>query len=135
VRTLAAAALLAALLTAGCGDITPPDLFVASRSGSIPGAALHMRVTDDGLVYCGSRKHEVSSHELILARVLANDLSKPAKQKLSLPPGHPSILRFGIRTQDGTVAFSDTSAHQPAVFFRAAELIRTIAIHDCGLPR
>ncbi|MCW2966657.1 MAG: hypothetical protein JWM71_429 [Solirubrobacteraceae bacterium] len=126
--------LLAGAALAGCG--TPgADLFVAQRSGTIPGAALRMRVVDDGEVICNGRSHELDSHDLILARVLANDLSKPAKASVNLPTGKTSILRFHIRTQDGTVAFSDTSPGQPGVFFRAAELIRTLAMGPCGLPR
>jgi hypothetical protein len=128
------ASLLAAVALGGCGNVAA-DLFVASRSGSIPGAGLRMRVIDDGLVVCNGRQHELDSHDLILARVLVNDLSKFAKRHTSLGPGHPSILRFGIRTQDGVVSFSDTSPGQPAVFFRAAELIRTIARGACGLRR
>jgi hypothetical protein len=45
------------------------------------------------------------------------------------------VLRFRIRTEAGTVAFSDTSPGQPQIFYRAAELIRTIAKGACGLPR
>jgi hypothetical protein len=134
VRPLAVTSLLAAAALAGCG--TPgADLFVARRSGSIPGAALRMRAVDDGTVMCNGRSHDLDSRDLILARVLAADLSKLAKRHASLPPGRSSILRFAIRTQDGTVAFSDTSTGQPAVFYRAAQLIRTIARRDCGLPR
>jgi hypothetical protein len=133
-RPLALTSLLAVAALAGCG--TPgADLFVAQRSGSIPGAALHMRAVDDGTVICNGRSHDLDSHDLILARVLAADLSKFAKRHASLPRGTSSILRFAVRTQDGTVAFSDTSPGQPAVFYRAAQLIRTIARRDCGLPR
>jgi hypothetical protein len=134
VRPLALTLLLSGAALTGCG--TPgADLFVAQRSGSIPGAALRMRTVDDGTVICNGRSHDLDSHNLILARVLATDLSKFAKRHASLPHGKSSILRFRIRTQDGTVAFSDTSTGQPAVFYRAAQLIRTIARRDCGLAR
>jgi hypothetical protein len=134
VRPLAVTSLLAAVALGGCGNVAA-DLFVAQRSGSIPGATLRMRAIDDGTVSCNGRSHELDSHDLILARVLAADLSKFAKRHTSLPPGKASILRFRIRTQDGTVGFSDTSTGQPAVFYRGAELIRTIARRDCGLAR
>src|SRR3954449_6040998 len=131
-RAIAAAAVLTAL--AGCG--TPgADLFVASRSGSIPGAGLRMRVIDDGHVVCNGKSHELSSKLLILSRVLARDLADPAKTATDLPAGRGSLLHYRIRTQDGTVAFSDTSRHQPPVFFRAALLIREIAVGACRLPR
>ena len=119
---------------AGCG--TPgADLFVASRNGSIPGAKLQMRVIDDGQVICNGKQHEISSDDLIAAREVVRELSTPAKDGVDLPPGHPTILRFRIRTQDGIVAFSDSSKGQPAAFFKAAQLIRTIAKGACGLAR
>lgn len=123
------------LALAGCGN-QAADLFVANRSGSVPGAALRMRVIDDGQVVCnGGAPHDIDSKHLIQARVLVEDLHDPAKAGVRLPPGHPSIMRFSIRTQDGTVAFSDTSERQPPAFYRAAQLIRTVARGPCHLPR
>jgi hypothetical protein len=132
VSRLAALVLLAAV--SGCG--TPgADLFVASRTGSITGANLRMRVVDDGQVICNGKEHPLGSDNLIDAREVVRDLGDPARAGVVLAPGHPTILRFRIRTADGTVAFSDTSKGQPAAFYRAAQLIRTIAKGACGLPR
>lgn len=131
---LLAAALATATTLAACG--TPgADLLVVRRSGSIPGADLTMRVIDDGQVVCNGRSRDLPSAQLLDARALVRDLAGAAKARRSLPPGRPSILRFRIRTQDGTVAFSDTSPRQPPVFYRAAQLIRSIARGPCGLPR
>lgn len=125
---------VAAVLLAGCG--TPgADLFVVTRSGSIPGASLRMRAVDDGQVVCNGASHDLPSKLLISSRVLVRDLSEPAKAGTNLAPGRGSILRYRIRTEDGTVAFSDTSRGQPAVFYRAALLVRQIAKGPCGLPR
>jgi hypothetical protein len=133
VRAALPAVLLVAAL-AGCG--TPgADLMVVSRSGSIPGADLKMRVIDDGQVVCNGRTHDLSSDDLIDAREVARDLGKPASEGASLAPGHPTILRFRITTEAGTVEFSDTSKGQPQVFYKAAQLVRTIARGACGLPR
>lgn len=122
------------LLAAGCG--TPgADLFVATRTGSIPGAHLQMRVIDDGQVVCNGVKHAISSDDLIDAREVVRELADPAKDGMDLPPGRPTILRFRIRTEDGSVAFSDTSKGQPQAFYKAAQLIRTIARGACGLRR
>ena len=124
----------AAVLLAGCG--TPgADLFVVTRSGSIPGAGLRMRTVDDGQVVCNGTSHDLPSKLLIASRVLVRDLADPAKAGTDLPPRPGSILRYRIRTEDGTVAFSDNSRGQPAVFFRAALLVRQIAKGPCGLPR
>jgi hypothetical protein len=133
-RVVLLPACVAAAVVAGCG--TPgADLFVAHRTGAIPGAELRMRTIDDGHVVCNGREHELDGHDLILSRVLVVDLQKFAKAHTTLPAGHPSILRFSIRTQDGNVSFSDTSPGQPPVFYRAAQLIRTIAKRSCGLTR
>lgn len=133
-RRLAAAVAAAAATLAACG--TPgADLLVVHRSGSVPGARLTIRVVDDGQVVCNGRTHPLPSEQLIDARELVRDLARPAKAGRSLPAGHPSILRFRIRTEDGTVAFSDTSPNQPPAFYRAAQLVRAIAQRACGLPR
>src|SRR5437870_8855770 len=95
---IAVAAACAAL--AGCG--TPgADLFVASRSGSIPGAGLRMRVIDDGQVVCNGKTHDLSSKLLIRSRELTRDLADPAKAGTDLPPARGSVLRYRIRTGDG----------------------------------
>ena len=108
---------------------------VVSRSGTIPGADLQMRVIDDGQVVCNGKTHDISSDNLIKAREVERDLAEDAKKRTNLPPGHPTILRFRITTEDGSVAFSDTSKKQPQVFYRAAQLVRVIAKGDCGLQR
>jgi hypothetical protein len=108
---------------------------VVERSGSIPGANLEMRVIDDGQVECNGERHDLTSDQLIDAREVVRELIDPATDELSLPPGDPSVLRFRIRTQDGVVGFSDTSADQPVVFYEAAQLVRTIAKDACGLER
>ena len=133
IRAAALTAGVAALL-AGCG--TPgADLMVVSRSGSIPGAKLQLRVIDDGQVICNGAKHDLPSDDLITAREVERDLGEPARAGTTLAPGHPTILRFRITTEDGTVEFSDTSKTQPQVFYRAAQLVRVIAKGACGLKR
>jgi hypothetical protein len=128
------AATAAAVLLCGCG--TPgADLFVAVRSGSGPGAALRLRVIDDGQVVCNGAQHDLPSRLLISARELATDLADAAKAGTSLAPGPGSVLRYRIRTEDGTVRFADTSRGQPPAFYRAAFLVHQIAVGPCGLPR
>ena len=129
------APLLALLAVAGCGGTDGADLMVVDRTGEIPGADLRMRVIDDGQVECNDVRHDLSSEQLIDAREVVRELAEPAEQGLSLPPGDPSILRFRIRTQEGVVGFSDTSADQPVVFYEAAQLVRDIAQDACGLER
>ena len=123
-----------ALALTGCGT-AGADLMVVDRSGSIAGATLAMRVIDDGQVVCNGSKHPLASQALIDAREVVRQLGEPGTKGLVLRPGTPSILRFSIRTKDGVVRFSDTSPGQPAVFYKAAQLIRTIAKEDCGLAR
>jgi hypothetical protein len=123
-----------ALVLGGCGS-PGADLFVAHRTGSVRGAELTVRAVDDGEVVCNGTRHPLSSGMLIDARVLARDLAGPARSGLSLPPAPGSVLAYAIRTADGTVRFSDDSAHQPAVLRRAAFLVRRLAVGPCGLPR
>lgn len=130
----ARAPLLASIAIVGCGT-AGGDLMVVDRSGSIPGAGLQMRVVDDGQVVCNGTRYDLGSDQLIAARDVVRELGEPARAGLSLPPGDRAILRFRIRTEDGVVGFSDTSPRQPQVFYRAAQLVRTIAKGACGLDR
>jgi hypothetical protein len=107
-----------------------------TRAGSIPGAALRLRITDDGRASCnGRRLVDISSDELIRAREAARDLSSPAERRLTLPPGPGSVLRYRVRTEDGVVAWSDSSRRQPPVLFALAKLTRDVARGPCRLPR
>jgi hypothetical protein len=139
VRRAALAASAAALALgsglAGCGG-EARDLFLVQRSGSIPGARLSLRVTDDGRASCNRRPLvDITSAQLIDAREAEEDLEPLAERGVRLPPGPGSILRYSVRLEAGTVRFSDTSPRQPRVFFRVAALTRRIARGPCGLPR
>jgi hypothetical protein len=130
-----AAALAVAAFACGCG--TPsPDLFVVTRTGTIPGGALSVLVRDDGTARCnGGGERAIGDERLLTARELARDLREPAERALSLAPRPGSIMRYRVRVEDGTVSFSDTSRGQPGVFFRVAAFTREIARDVCGLAR
>ena len=120
---------------AGCGG-EARDLFLVRRSGSIPGARLSLRVTDDGRASCNRRPLvDITSAQLIDAREAERDLEPLAERGVRLPPGPDSILRYSVRLEAGTVRFSDTSPRQPPVFFRVAALTRQVARGPCGLRR
>jgi hypothetical protein len=129
--------------SAGCGGPGTADLFLVQRTGSIDGARLTLRITDDGGAYCnGGGRKEISSAQLIAARALRTDLNGRrdedvglAEKHLRLPPGRVSTLSYRVRSERGTAAFSDTSPRQPQAFYRLAQLTRDIASGPCGLPR
>jgi hypothetical protein len=131
------------VLLAGCAGGTPSaDLFVVTRTGSIPGARLTLLVNDGGFVRCnGGTEREISSKQLIDARALLRDLEGdkdedgPIDKDLRLPPRPGSVLRYSVRAEDGTVAFADNSARQPAPFYEVQQFTRQIAKRVCGLPR
>ena len=135
-------ALALAVVATGCGGPSS-DLFGVERGGTVPGARLTLVVDDGGFVRCNhSGAKEISSAQLIDARDIARQLNGepdkepgPAKKNLRFPPRPGSILRYDVRTEQGSVAFADNSARQPAVLFRAAELTRDLAKQVCGLPR
>ncbi len=138
--TLALAGASAAIV-AGCGGPSA-DLYVLERTGSIPGAKLTMVVGDGGTVRCnGGKQYEISSAQLIDARAIVGDLNGdekepgPARKSVNLKPGKYTILRYNVRTEFGTVSFSDSSRPQPPVFFAVAKLTRELAKNVCGLPR
>ena len=136
-RRAAATALaaLAALAISACGS-EARDLFLVTRSGDVPGARLTLRITDDGRASCNGRPLvDITSAQLIAARETERDLGKPAKAQLRLAPGRQSVFSYRVRTQDGGVAWSDDSAHQPPVLFKLAQLTRDVAKGPCRLAR
>jgi hypothetical protein len=133
VKRLALAGL--ALVAVGCGQPSA-DLFTIARSGSIPGAKLQMRVTDDGHVSCnGGTLHEITSSQLIDARDVTRELSKPAKNHVSLPAKPGSTLRYAITIDGDTARFADNASGQSAEMYKAALLVRELAKGPCQLPR
>ena len=143
IRRLGALALGGAIAAIGLGCGGPSaDLYVLERTGSIPGAKLTMVVGDGGTVRCnGGKEYEISSAQLIDARAIVGDLNGdekepgPARKTVNLKPGKYTILRYNVRTEFGTVSFSDSSRPQPPVFFAVAKLTRDLAKNVCGLQR
>jgi hypothetical protein len=135
VRRAALAALAAGLALAGCGT-EGHDLFVVERAGSIPGARLTLRVTDDGRASCNRAPLvDITSAQLIDARDLERDLTPLARRGVALVPGRGSVLRYRVVLEDGSVRFADTSRGQPPPLFRVAKLTRDIARGAGRLPR
>ena len=135
VRFLVLAAVVVGLVPAGCGS-PPADLFVVTRSGAIPGARLHLLISDDGSVRCnGGAKRDIGSARLLDARELARELEPEAKRGQGLPPRPGSVLRYSVRLEDGTVTFADNSATASAEDLRLAAFTRDVARSVCGLAR
>jgi hypothetical protein len=132
-RRLALVGLTLGLL--GCGQPSA-DLFTVTRGGSIPGAKLRLRVTDDGHVSCnGGALREISSKQLIDARAVTRELSKPAKDHLSLAAKPGSTLNYAFTIDGDTARFADNASGQSADMYGAALLVRELAKGPCGLPR
>jgi len=140
---LTCAVALAAVAAAGCSGPRPADLFLVQRTGSIPGARLTLRLSDDGGAYCnGGPRKELTSAQLITAREIRGELDGRqdddvglAEKHITLKPGRVTTLSYRVRSEGGTVVFSDTSPHQPQAFYRIAQLTREVAQQACGLPR
>jgi hypothetical protein len=123
-------------LLAGCSGVKPADLFLVTRTGSIPGAPLTLLVNEEGGVSCsGHAKPRLSDKQLVQARALQEDLHGPASAKLSLPARPGSVLSYEVRTEAGTVRFSDNSSGQPAVLHKLALFVLQVAQQTCHLPQ
>lgn len=132
---LAAAAVAAALALGGCGAAYP-DVFVLHRSGSLPGARLTLLVNDGGTVRCnGGAERQLPARRLLDAREIARDLAEEAHEDLTLPRPPGSLLRFRIRTQDGTVRFSDADAARRPELGSVVAFARAVAQDVCDLAR
>jgi hypothetical protein len=141
---------VAAGVVAGCNAPRPADLFLVERTGSIPGARLTLRLTDDGGAYCNRQKRaELTSAQLISAREIrraldggddsagSDDTTRAlARRHMNLPPAAGiTSYQYRVRSQQGEVAFADTSKGQPDAFYKLAQLTREIAVRNCKLPR
>jgi hypothetical protein len=123
------------LVLAACG--TPShDLFAVERAGAIPDAELRMVVSDGGTVSCdGDAPATLTPDELLEARELEDDLQQAAAERVHLAPRRGSILRYTVRTGEGTVAFADNSRGRPPVLDRLAFFVRRVAQARCGRER
>jgi len=135
-RAPALAATIVVVAVMGCGGETAPDLFLLTRTGSLPGARLTLLVNDSGTVRCnGGAPRMLPDPRLLDARRIAEDLADDAKAGLTLPAPRAALLRFRVRTQDGTVTFSDVDAVRRPVLGRTIAFARAVAQGVCGLAR
>ena len=123
-------ALLAVAVT-GCGG-PPADLFVANRTGSVPGAKLEMLVSDGSVRCNGGKEHEISSAQVLEGRAIATDL-ETVKQS-DIPPEKAGIFAYKVRSESGTIRFVDRNT-SPSVLPHIVRLVRDLARSECGLVR
>ena len=135
-RARAAAALAASLALAGCSNgVRAADLFLVTREGPAPGQRLEMLVDEEGGVRCnGHFAGKLDDAQIVESRGIQEDLKEPAAEHLRLAPGAKSVLRYQVRDADGTVEFSDDSAHQPSVLHKLQLLVLQAAQQLCHLP-
>ena len=132
---LALALATLALLGAGCGAESP-DVFLLTRTGSLPGARLTLLVNDGGTVRCnGGRPRTLSARQLLDARRIAEDLAEDAHEHLVLPAPPGSLLRYRLRMEAGTVTFSDIDAGRRPELAPVIVFARSVAQDVCGLAR
>jgi hypothetical protein len=129
-RSLAVLVLLV-VAVAGCGG-PPADLFVANRTGSVPGAKLEMLVSDGSVRYNGGKEHEISSAQVLEGRAIATDL-ETVKQS-DIPREKPGIFAYKVRSEWGTIRFVDRNT-TPSVLPHIVRLVRDLARTECGLVR
>lgn len=130
-----AALLVAGLPIVGCGaGVSAPDLFVVQRTGSGSGARLTLLVNEEGGVRCNAGKMlKLSDPQIVQARAIQEDLQSPAGRHLALEPRAGSVLSYYMRDENGTVRFSDNSAHQPAVLRQLQLFVLQVAQQVCHL--
>jgi len=129
-------AALAAMIGAGGCGADYPDLLVVDRTGSLPGARLTLLVNDGGTVRCnGGEPRQLPARLLLDARTIARDLAEEAADDLALPASRDALLRYRLRTQDGTVTFSDVDAVTRPKLAPVIVFTRAVAQDVCGLSR
>ena len=133
-RLAVAAAAVAAVALGACG--TPsPDLFVVERDGTVPGAKLHMLVSDTTVRCNHGEPLALTSDQTIEARVLTDDLLAVQTGEIAYPKPPPAqIFHFTVRAAEGVLRFPDT-AQRPDVLPRTARFVRRVAKDTCRLTR
>jgi hypothetical protein len=136
VRRVALLAGLAAVAT-GCG--TPSaDLFIVDRDGTLPGAKLHLLVSDGGWVVCNrdGRERPIDSDRLLDARQLTEDLQPLLDRGTTYPAAKEgTLLRFRVSGENGAIRFADTSAAREPILGRLIQFTRRVSMEACGKPR
>jgi hypothetical protein len=124
----------AVVTLAGCG--TPsPDLFVVQRDGTVPGAKLHLLVSDTTVRCNHGPPRPLTSAQTIEARDITDDLLLAQSGKVTVPIAPPSqIFRYEILDEKGVLRFADT-AQRPPILPRTARFVRRLAIDACKLVR
>jgi hypothetical protein len=134
-RSLAiAGAVAAAAAPAACG--TPsPDLFVVERGGTVPGAKLHLLVSDTSVRCNHGKPLPLTSKQTIEARDITDDLLSVQSGAVAYPTPPPAqFFHFTIRDEAGVLRFPDT-AQRPPILPRTARFVRRVAIDTCKLAR
>jgi hypothetical protein len=128
-----AAALTLAGMVGGCGlNVQEPDLFLLMRTGQ--GTKLTLLVNDSGTIRCnGGKAKMISGSLLIQARDLADSLGNDASRGLDLPSPPGSVFSYRITMQQGTLRFSDQSAHGHQELAQAELFAAQAAQRGCGL--
>ena len=127
--------LLAPILLAGCGSPSP-DLFEVTRKGRDANANVRLLVSDGGTVTCNDAEPvALDGPRLLTAREIARQVAAQAALAIQLEPAKDSTLRYSVRTEDGTVAFSDTSRGRPESFDRVVAFTADVAENVCKLER
>ncbi|MEA2218101.1 MAG: hypothetical protein QOJ35_727 [Solirubrobacteraceae bacterium] len=123
-----------AACVAACG--TPsPDLFVVDRDGTVPGAKLHLLVSDTSVRCNDEPARPLTSAQTIEARDITDDLLAVQAGTVDVPPAPPAqIFRYRIRDAKGLLQFADT-AQRPPILPRTALFVRRVAIDTCRLVR
>jgi hypothetical protein len=130
-------ALALTAVLAGCGGgVLAPDLFIVSRTGSTPQARLTLLVNEEGGVHCnGLPRGKLSDPQIVQARAIQEEIQDSASSHLSLSPRPGSVLSYYLRDENGTVRFSDNSAHQPKVLRQLQLFVEQTAQQVCHLSQ
>jgi hypothetical protein len=132
------ASIVAAVLAvgaAGCGGVQAADLFVVTREGPGPHEQLVLLVNEEGGVTCNGRQAGMlEDPQIIESREIQEDLKDPASEHLRLAPAPGSVVRYRVRSADGTVVFADNSPKQPDVLHKLQLFVLQTAQRICHLP-
>jgi hypothetical protein len=119
---VAAAAVVCAAVTAGCGG-APGDILGLGISGGPQANAVRMHVEENGRASCNTKPlHQLSSAQILDARNIVRDATDLAKRGATFGTPSSDQRNFQLRTPDGSVSWTEAAPGKPLVLAQAEEL-------------
>ena len=132
-RRLSTAAAVVAAVLLGCGGGAGDLLAIEVSGGPAGQMAQRIVVTENGQASCnGGPSRAIANERLIQAREVEREAEGLAKEATDLTTRAPGARRYVLRTNDGTVRWSEARRGLPPELGKATLLALQLGRSACG---